>query len=201
MSRRPLLDVSGLPAIGFGSTATLWWGVVGLLAIEGTALAMVGAAYLYLRGNFDTWPPAGTAPPDIWAATAELVVLLASLGPMMLVDGASRRQWLSLTRIGLALGVLFGCASMGLRALQFADALNCRWDTNAYGSLIWLLLGMQAAHVLTSTVENALVLAVLVRHVEPKDFVDAHVNAVFWYFVVATWLAVYALVYLVPRWS
>ena len=90
---------------------------------------------------------------------------------------------------------------MGLRALQFAGALNCRWDTNAYGSLVWLLLGMHAAHVITSTAENALLLAVLFRHVERKDFVDAHVNAFYWYFVVATWIGVYALVYLVPRWS
>ena len=31
--------------------------------------------------------------------------------------------------------------------------------------------------------------------------VDAHVNALYWYFVVGTWVGVYVLVYLVPRWS
>lgn len=36
--------------------------------------------------------------------------------------------------------------------------------------------------------------------VERKDYVDAHVNAVFWYFVVGTWVAVYSLVYLASRW-
>jgi cytochrome c oxidase subunit III len=48
---------------------------------------------------------------------------------------------------------------------------------------------------------HALLLAVLIWHMEAKDFVDAHVNAFYWYFVVATWVGVYALVYLVPRWS
>jgi cytochrome c oxidase subunit III len=198
---RQNVDVSDLPTLAFGPAATLWWAVIGLLAIEGTALAMVGAAYFYLRGVIATWPPPGTPPPALGAASAEVVILLVSVGPMMLVDGASRRRWLSLTRIGLSVVVLCGFVSMGLRALQFAGALHCRWDSHAYGSVIWFLLGMHAAHVVTSTLENVLLLAVLFRHAEPKDFVDAQVGAVYWYFIVAAWIGVYGLVYLVPRWS
>jgi cytochrome c oxidase subunit III len=201
MISRRSVDVSDLPTIAFGSAATLWWAVVGLLAIEGTALAMVGASYFYLRGVIPAWPPPGTPPPALGAATAEVVILVVSVGPMMLVDGAARRQWLSLTRIGLGLGVLFGCVSMGLRALQFAGALHCRWDSHAYGSVIWFLLGMHAAHVITSTLENGLLLAALFHHPEPKDFVDAQVGAMYWYFIVAAWIGVYGLVYLVPQWS
>ena len=198
---RRALDVSALPALAFGARATLWWGVVGLMAIEGTALAMTIASYLYLRQNFVEWPPAGTMAPALGAATAELVVLLASLVPMALVDGAARRQQYLPVTVGLGVVTVFGLASLGLKALQFAGALGCRWDSHAYGSLVWLLLGMHAAHVITSTVENALITAVLVKGpVEAKDYVDAHVNALFWYFVVAAWVVVYALVYLGPRW-
>jgi cytochrome c oxidase subunit III len=198
---RRSLDVSALPSIAFGARAPLWWGVVGLMAIEGTALAMIIAAYLYVRRNVVEWPPAGTSLPALGLATGEVVVLLLSLVPMIVVDRASRREdYLPVT---LGLGVVTGCglASLGLRAFQFANALGTRWDADVYGSVVWLLLGMQAVHVITSTVENALILAVLViGPVERKDYVDAHVNALFWYFVVGTWLAVYALVYLAPRW-
>lgn len=198
---RRTLDVSKLPSIAFGPRAPLWWGVVGLLAIEGTALALTGASYLYVRRNFVEWPPAGTSLPALGAATAEVVVLLLSLFPMILVDRAARREEYLPVTVGLAVVIAFGLASMGLRALQFATALGARWDAHVYGSVVWLLLGMQAAHVITSTVENALIVAVLViGPVERKDYVDAHVNAVFWYFVVATWVLVYALVYLAPRW-
>ena len=91
MSRRTL-DVSTLPSIAFGPRATLWWGVVAMLAIEGTALALTGASYLYVRRNFVEWPPAGTIVPALGVATGELVVLLVSLAPMILVDRAARRE-------------------------------------------------------------------------------------------------------------
>jgi cytochrome c oxidase subunit III len=195
------IDVSALPTIVYGPRATIWWGVLGLIAIEGTALAIVGAAYLYLRQNFVAWPPAGTPLPALGAATAELVVLVGSIVPMVAVDRFAHAERRRPVVIGLAIMVALGLASMGLRALQFAGALGCRWDSHAYGSVVWTLLGMHAAHVLTSTFENALLLVVLVvGPVERKDFVDAHVNALYWYFIAAIWVPTYALVYLAPRW-
>jgi cytochrome c oxidase subunit III len=200
MSQRSL-DVSALPSIAFGPRATLWWGVVALMAIEGTALALTGASYLYVRRNLVEWPPAGTSLPALGAATSELAVLLVSLLPMILVDRASRREEYLPVTVGLGVVTAFGLASLGLRAFQFAAALDTRWDANVYGSVVWLILGMHAVHVITSTAENALILAVLlIGPVERKDYVDAHVNALFWYFVVGAWVAVYALVYLAPRW-
>jgi heme/copper-type cytochrome/quinol oxidase subunit 3 len=60
---------------------------------------------------------------------------------------------------------------------------------------------MHAAHVITSTIENALLLAVLlIGPVERKDFVDAHINAFYWYVIVGLWVPTYVLVYLAPRW-
>ena len=36
--------------------------------------------------------------------------------------------------------------------------------------------------------------------VEDKHYVDCASNAVYWYFVVAAWVPLYALVFLGPRW-
>ena len=199
MSQRTL-DVSALPTIAYGPRASIWWGVLGLVAIEGSALAIVGVSYLYLRQNFVAWPPPGTPLPALGAATGDLVVLLASIVPMAIVDRLARAERRRPVAIGLGVMVLLGLASLALRALQFAGALGCRWDSHAYGSVVWTLLGMHAAHVLTSTLENALLMAVLVvGPVERKDFVDAHVNAFYWYFIAAVWVPTYALVYLAPR--
>src|SRR5690349_14799644 len=95
---RPALDVSALPTIVYGPRATLWWGILGLIAIEGTALAITGVAYLYLRQNFVAWPPEGTPLPALGAATAELAVLVASVIPMAAVDWLARRAQRRLVR-------------------------------------------------------------------------------------------------------
>ena len=67
---------------------------------------------------------------------------------------------------------------------------------------MWLLLGMHAAHLVASAIENVLLLALVLKGpLERKHFVDVHVNALYWYFIVAVWVPVYVLVFLAPRWS
>lgn len=74
------------------------------------------------------------------------------------------------------------------------------WDTNAYGSVTWTLLGFHTVHILTDFLDSA-VLAVLMftGPLQEKRFVDVSENAMYWYFVVASWLPIYALIYFAPR--
>ena len=78
---RPVLDASQLPTVVFGPRATLWWGVVGLMVIEGTMFGVMAAAYYYLRGEALMWPPAGVVHPGVGLTTLSLAVLLASMAP------------------------------------------------------------------------------------------------------------------------
>jgi heme/copper-type cytochrome/quinol oxidase subunit 3 len=75
-----------------------------------------------------------------------------------------------------------------------------RWDTNAYGSVVWMLMGLHTAHLLTDVLDTV-VLAVLMftGPLEGKRFVDVSENSLYWYFVVVAWLPLYAVVYLAPR--
>ena len=41
---------------------------------------------------------------------------------------------------------------------------------------------------------------VIVKPVDGRKFSDVNDNAVFWHFVVVTWVLVYVMVYWVPRW-
>ncbi|PYM21124.1 MAG: cytochrome C oxidase subunit III [Candidatus Rokuibacteriota bacterium] len=199
--RRPVLDVSALPPIAYGSRTTIWWGVLGLIAIEGAALALTAVAALYLRQNFMTWPPYGTPPPGLAAATANVVLLALSVWPMYVADRAAQRERRLPVIIALGIACVFNVATLALRGFEFA-ALNCWWDDHAYGSAVWLLLGMHAAHLVASAIENVLLLALVVKGpLERKHFVDVHVNALYWYFIVAVWVPVYVLVFLAPRWS
>ena len=83
MTTRPVLDVSHLPAYVFGPRGLMWWGTMGLLAIEGTMFAVLIAAYFYLRLYVHEWPP-HVLPPDLLYGTVNTLVLLIS---------AVRNEW------------------------------------------------------------------------------------------------------------
>src|SRR5206468_3392580 len=89
-----------------------------------------------------------------WGVTLG-AVLLASVLPMALVDRAVRREARRPAWLALLVVIALGAVSLALRVPEF-HALGCRWDSHAYGSVVWTTLGMHTAHVLTSTVENVL---------------------------------------------
>ena len=94
---------------------------------------------------------------------------------------------------------LVGIVPVVLRWYDF-KTLWVTWDSNAYGSIVWLLLGLHTTHVITDWFDTA-VLAVLffTRHVQGRRYMDASENADYWYFVVFSWIPIYAVIYLAPR--
>jgi cytochrome c oxidase subunit I+III len=65
---------------------------------------------------------------------------------------------------------------------------------------VWTLLGFHTVHILTDLLDT-IVLAVMMftGPLEERRFVDVSENAAYWYFVVGTWLPIYALIYFAPR--
>jgi heme/copper-type cytochrome/quinol oxidase subunit 3 len=63
------------------------------------------------------------------------------------------------------------------------------------------LLGLHTTHLVTD-VADSVVLAVLMftGPLEGSRFADVSENAMYWYFVVAAWVPIYAILYLAPRW-
>jgi cytochrome c oxidase subunit I+III len=198
MKINPVLNVAGLPNYAFGHRSILWWGTLGFCLIEATAFGLAFVAYFYLRGKATTWPPNVAPPPLLWG-TLNSGVLLASCIPNHLTKRAAETEELGGVRIWLVASIAFGVVFTAIRGFEFA-ALNVQWDTNAYGSIVWALLSLHTLHIVTDLVDTS-VLATLMftRHGYGTRFVDVSENAFYWYFVVLTWLPVYAVIYLVPR--
>ncbi|WGT62615.1 cytochrome c oxidase subunit 3 [Variovorax paradoxus] len=197
MTRREL-DVSGLPSYAFGHRSLMWWGTFGLIAIEGTLFALAIGSYLYLRSQSDAWP-IGAPPPQLLWGTVNTLILLASTWPNHKAKRAAEACDLLRTRRWLMTGLAFSVAFLVVRGFEFG-ALHTRWDSNAYGSIVWMLLGLHTVHLLTDTYDTA-VLGVLLftGPMEGQRFADVSENALYWYFVVFSWLPIYAVVYGVPR--
>jgi heme/copper-type cytochrome/quinol oxidase subunit 3 len=198
MKVKPLLNVSHLPAYAFGHRSLMWWGTMGMIVIEGTVFALLIVTYFYLRGRVPHWPP-HLQPPDLFPGTLNTLILLVSAAPNEWVKRAAEREDLRTVQIGLLICLAFAVAFLVTRVFEF-HALHCRWDTNAYGSIVWATLGFHTTHLVTDTVDT-IVLTVLMftKPIEGRRFSDVSENSVYWYFVVGVWLPLYVVLYLAPR--
>jgi cytochrome c oxidase subunit 3 len=195
-----VLDVSALPSYAFGFRNPVWWGVLLLVAIEGTAMGLLLVSSFYLRGNLDAWRPAPVGSPAFNLAALEAALLGASYLPMMLSVRAARRERLASSRTWLIIATLLGVAMLVLRSLEI-PRIAFRWDSHAFGSVFWMTFGVHITHVLTGVLENGMMVALLfIGPVEKKHFADIEASALLWYFSVLEWAPAFAILYLEPRW-
>jgi cytochrome c oxidase subunit I+III len=198
MSERAVIDVSQLRTYAFGPRSVLWWGTLGFIITEGTAFALAVTGYFYLRHNSPAWPPTGPPPAPFWG-TVNLIIVLASCVPNQWVKSAAEREDLRIVRVGLLVMTLLGIIPLIVRSFEFG-ALRCQWDANAYCSVSWALLFLHTLHILTDAVDTAVLAALMwTHHGRGKRFVDVSENAAYWYFVVASWVPIWAVLYIVPR--
>ncbi|MEJ8835187.1 cytochrome c oxidase subunit 3 [Ramlibacter sp. AN1133] len=188
------LDVAELPTVVFSHRSLMWWGTLGVMAIESTVFALSIMAYFYLRSHQETWP-LSALPPDLRWGTLNTVVMLASFVPAHRAKRAAEKLDLRGVRRWLVVSTLFGIAFTVIRGFEFAT-LNVRWDSSAYGSVVWLLLGLHTTHIVTDLLDTA-VLTVLffTGPLDGKRYVDVSENSFYWYFVVVAWLPIYFVIY------
>lgn len=197
--RTPVIDVSGTPTVAFGASSAAWWAQWGMIAVEGTVFGLAIACYFYYRTRINEWPP-GLLPPALALGTVNLGILLLSEIPNWLVRTRSERGDLSMMRIGLGIIVALGIVSIVIRYLEF-PALNCSWESNAYGSIVWTLLGLHTFHLIAETGESiVLLVALFTGPLEGRRYNDVNVNTIYWDFVVVSWIVIYLVIYWCARW-
>jgi cytochrome c oxidase subunit 3 len=192
------LDVSTLPTYAFGHRSPLWWGTLCMIAIESMAFALAIASYIYLKGRMPHWPDGVPEPGLLWG-TVNLIIMIVSAVPNELAKRAAERFDRGAVKLWLSVAVAFALAFTVVRFLEFST-LNVRWDTNAYGSVTWFLLGLHTVHVVTDLLDSAVLdVMMFTGPVDEQRFVDVSENAFCYYFVILTWLPIYGVLYLAPR--
>jgi len=196
---RPVENVAELPTVTFGARSLMWWGTLGFMTIEGWTTAVLVVAYVYFRQNFDTWPPAGTPNPRLVIPTINLALMIVSIAPARLAANAGRD--LDLARVKRWLYVM--CAvCVPILVLRWWElwAINTRWDSNAYGTAAWTIVGFHTSLLLLDVADTiGLTLFYVVREMPAKAFSDTADNSFYWYFTVGIWIPIYLIVYVGPR--
>jgi len=197
-TRATTLDVSALPSHAFGLRNPLWWGLLLLVAIEGTAMGLLLVSAIYLRGEADVWPPSTVGPAALRLALIEAALLGASTFPMVWAVRAARAQRLRPARGWLVVATVLAVAMLAVRAAEI-PRVAFRWDSHAFGSVFWMTLGVHITHVVTGVLENGLLIAVFfVGPVEKKHYGDLEASALLWYLSVLEWAPAVFIFYGAP---
>jgi len=192
-------DIGQLPSVTFGHRSLMWWGTVGFMVIEGWTTALLVAAYFYVRQNYQTWPPLRTPYPSLVIPTINLAIMLISLIPTKIVDTKAKaldeagvKRWLVVSSIAI----------VPILVLRWWDlwAINTRWDTTAYGSAAWTIVGFHTSLLVLDVMDTlGLMLFYHIKRMPVKAFSDTSDNSFYWYFTVGLWIPIYLIVYVGPR--
>ena len=193
-------DVAVLPTHKFGPSSLTWWGIIGYMVIEGGFFMLTFAAYFFLMGHEQGWPPEGRPPPDLLAGTLFTLVILASEIPNTMIKKAARAGDVPAIRRLMLVMIVAGIVLLVIRGFEF-NSLNCLWTDNAYSSVIWALLLLHAVHLITDWGDTIVLGALMYTPVgyEGRRWVDVDENSLYWRYVWLLWIPIYLMIYWVPR--
>lgn len=198
MSQR-VLDVSALTEGTADSRSLLWWGNLGMLAIEGSMFAMALATYLYLRSVNLDWPPPTVPTPDLFLPTINTIMLALSCVAAFIEDRAALRKDMTAVRLAQVICILVGIIFLVINYGYILPDLGYKWSTHAYGSIVWTIIGLHTMHMLVATGETTLLFIYgLVKPVVKKHLLDFRCVAVYWYFVALIWIPFYFVIFIEP---
>jgi heme/copper-type cytochrome/quinol oxidase subunit 3 len=153
-----------VPRTGGPGLTKAWWGMAMFVASETALFGMMIGSYFYIRFKNVHWPPPGIPEPKFVVPLVLLGVLLLTNVPFQLATRAARDGRVAAARglVALALLVQAGYFAMEVH-LYFADLAKFTPQQHAYGSIYFLLLGADHAHVALGLLFDLWLLGKLVR--------------------------------------
>lgn len=199
MNIQAVFDASRLPPYAHQHRATIWWGIVGLMAIEATVFACLIGSFFYLQSGQPAWPPSGTRPPELVLPTVSTLVLLASIVPVYWADRAIKEGRTFPLKVAGPVSILLATIFLAIKAYEYSH-IGFRWDSHAYGSVVWTMVGFHSAHVLVVILKTMVVSVLAWReYFTAENRIGVTVNGLYWYFVAAVWVPLYFTIYWASR--
>ena len=130
--------------------------------------------------------------------TINLVLLILSAIPAFIADRAGAQMKRSGVILGMALVILIGIIFLAIRVVAMTH-IGYKWSDHAFGSIVWVVIGLHTFHTFVSTGENCMLLSyALTKPMTKSRYLDFRCAAVYWYFVILSWLPFYFLIYVQP---
>ena len=188
----------GRPEPLAGERATAWWGMVALIATEGTLFVMLVFAYFYLRWESPSWPQDNIAKPTFEYIIPATILLLGSSAPIVWAEWGIHRNKQTTLRAGYAIAWLMGIAFMALELFEWSQ-LGYGPKKDAYASLFFTITGLHLAHLTVALLMNIYIqLRAWLGHFDSKHYLAVENVGLYWHFVDAVWVVVFSTLYISP---
>ena len=175
------------------------WGIALFIATEAALFGCLLFSYFYLRVSAATWPPAGIEPPELALPLLGTALLLSSSIPMWFAERSIRRGRQGGLALGLALSFAMGATFLGIQVIEYAREPFTP-STNAYGSLFFTITGLHGLHVLAGLLMNGVAqVRAWLGHFSARRYLAVQNTALYWHFVDAVWIFIFAALYLSPH--
>ena len=187
-----------LPVGSFGRRASGWFGVWCVVATEGAIFVYLLFTYFYLASQSVTpWPLGG--PRSLLLAGPNTVVLLLSSASLVWAErNGARRAARGRLLGGLAVAFILGSLFAGIQLAEWASK-PFSLKSGTYGAIYFTVTGFHFAHVVAGLLMIALLLVWAALGYFSKDrHAPLTIGAIYWHFVDAVWLVVFATLYLLP---
>jgi heme/copper-type cytochrome/quinol oxidase subunit 3 len=192
--------IEGLPTDVAGSRSPGWWAMILVIMTEATLFASFLASYFYLQSNAASWPPDDIKPPELLLPIVGTIILIGSSLPMWWADRSIARGNTTQLRVCLILGFILGVSFLGIQVYEYAHE-DFGFADNTYSSLFFTITGAHGLHVLIGLVMNAyIILRAFLGHFSARRRLAVQNVVMYWHFVDAAWIFVFASLYLSPRW-
>ena len=172
-------------------------GVIFFLCSEVALFGSLIFAYLYLRRSLGTWPPPGISRLEVALPAVNTVVLVTSgffchYAYTAIKHGRSLRFM-----VLLLLTIVFGAAFLGGQAYEYKH-LHTAINHDIFGATFFTLTGLHGAHVSLGVLALIAVFLLGLRGRWTRDHNFAvHGVTLYWHFVDAVWVILFAIFYLV----
>jgi heme/copper-type cytochrome/quinol oxidase subunit 3 len=163
-----------------------WWGMAILLSTEAALFGAIIGTYLYLRFTSPQWPQDGLPAPHALLPICLAAVLVAACLPMWAAAAAARR---GLRGAAWGLTLLAFALQSAYLAVQIVSLVSDLHDftpmTNAYGSVYYVMLFADHAHVAVGLLLSVWLLTRLAGGLTSYRVTAVRAISLYWYVVAA----------------
>jgi heme/copper-type cytochrome/quinol oxidase subunit 3 len=186
-----------LPVAAKRRNSVAWWGVLCLIATEGSLFAYLLFTYAYFAVRFGHgWLP--VAHPSLKLAGPDTIVLLSSSGVIWWAEQGVKKGRRAQHLIGTALTMAMGLVFLIVQMFEWSSK-PFSITSSSYGSLYFTITGLHMAHVVVGLIMLGVVLGWSIAGMfGPRRHTPVMISSTYWHFVDAVWIVVFTTLYLTP---